>query len=319
MPLVNSLVFLLGAVEIHEPLVPLWAMELAADIFLGTWLFFVGASVGSFLNVVVYRLPRGMNLIHPGSRCPSCLHPIRLRDNIPILSWLLLRGRCRDCRAPVSSRYFWVELLMGSVFLGLWLLEAPRTGIAPWCAYVLHVLLIATILAGALIHADRYATPPLLFAPILLAGCVLPLLWPEIRRLSAWPHDFRDWQAGAVDGLIGIMAGVIFAATGSLLRILAGRGWPDFAPVAMMAAVGAVLGWQLMLLATPAIVLVYVAAAIALWLLGPLPSASTEQPMVTELPEGAADNQPAPGAETESSADDVESPLPAVSSERDPP
>src|SRR5262245_5912029 len=124
MPLLDCFPCLLAAAQIREPLVPLWAMELAFDVFLGAWLFFVGASVGSFLNVVVYRLPRGINLVYPGSRCPSCLHAIRLRDNIPILSWLVLRGRCRDCRAVVSSRYFWVELLMGSVFLGVWLLEA---------------------------------------------------------------------------------------------------------------------------------------------------------------------------------------------------
>src|SRR5687768_10197877 len=89
------------AADIREPLLPLWALELAADVSLGLWLFCIGASVGSFLNVVVYRLPRGLNLVHPASRCPSCLHPIRLRDNIPILSWLLLGGKCRDCRAPI--------------------------------------------------------------------------------------------------------------------------------------------------------------------------------------------------------------------------
>jgi hypothetical protein len=150
-----------------------------------------------------------------------------------------------------------------------------------------------------------------LFLPILLAGFVLPLFWPEIRRLPAWHYDFAaPWQAGAVDGLIGILAGVIFAATGSLLRILAGRGWPNFAPVAMMAAVGAVLGWQLMLLVTPAIVLVYVAAAIALWLLGPLPHVAAEPPATTES-DSAASQELGPPPES------AEPPLPAISSERE--
>ena len=292
MPLVNSFVFLLAAVEIREPLVPLWAMELAADIFLGTWLFFVGASVGSFLNVVVYRLPRGMNLIHPGSRCPSCLHPIRLRDNIPVLSWLLLSGRCRDCRAPVSSRYFWVELLLGGIFLGLWLLEAnlaqsyaapnlrlgmraspPPTAISFWCAYGLHVGLIAVLVAGALIHADGFRTPVQIFAPVLVLGLALPIVWPEIRRVAAFPYqDPNNWQAALVDGAAGVIAGALLALIGSMRWLVMLRDWPRCAPIALLASVGAVVGWQMMLLITPLIVLLYLAAAGALWLLGPLPS-----------------------------------------------
>src|SRR5204862_5171534 len=98
--------FLVAA--IRESLVPLWAMELVARVFLYGWLFCVGACVGSFLNVVVYRLPRGKNLAHPGSTCPQCGHAIRLYDNIPLLSWLLLGGHCRDCRSRISPRYFWV-------------------------------------------------------------------------------------------------------------------------------------------------------------------------------------------------------------------
>src|SRR5580765_3469941 len=103
-----DLALLLAAAPIREPLMPLWAMELLASLFLYAWLFCVGACIGSFLNVVVYRLPRGKNLVYPGSMCPRCGHPIRLYDNIPIVSWLVLRGRCRDCRASISPRYVFV-------------------------------------------------------------------------------------------------------------------------------------------------------------------------------------------------------------------
>jgi len=313
MPLIEIVMPLLAAAEIREPLVPLWAMERAADIFLGAWLFFVGVSVGSFLNVVVYRLPRGLNLVHPPSRCPSCLHPIRLRDNVPILSWLLLGGKCRDCQARYSSRYFWVELLMGSVFLGVWLLEAnvayafwendpvrrPLDGhnlLAFWCAYGLHVALFATVLGGALIHGDRFRTPPTLFVPVLIAGFVLPLFWPEIRRLPASPSTpHGGWQAGAIDGVVGIAAGALLALLGAGFRVLAGRGWPAFAPVMLMASLGVVLGWQRMLLAAPAVVLLYVAAAFALWLLGPLPSLpqpSLPQPSIPQSPDALLPDSP---------------------------
>lgn len=70
----------------------------------------LGLAVGSFLNVVVYRLPRGENLNHPGSHCPNCDHPVRMRDNVPLVSWLRLRGRCRDCAHPISPRYPLLEL-----------------------------------------------------------------------------------------------------------------------------------------------------------------------------------------------------------------
>jgi leader peptidase (prepilin peptidase)/N-methyltransferase len=75
-----------------------------------------GLTIGSFLNVVVYRLPRGLSLSSPPSACPSCGHPIRWRDNVPVLSWLLLRGRCRDCGNSVSIRYPLIEAATGLAF-----------------------------------------------------------------------------------------------------------------------------------------------------------------------------------------------------------
>src|SRR5580658_10217006 len=90
---------------------------------LDAWLFAVGAAVGSFLNVVVYRLPAGKSLVYPGSSCPVCGHPIRWYHNIPLVSWLLLRGRCHDCGTGISSRYPLVELTGGLLFVGLAALE----------------------------------------------------------------------------------------------------------------------------------------------------------------------------------------------------
>ncbi|MCA9172290.1 MAG: prepilin peptidase [Planctomycetales bacterium] len=87
------------------------------------WIGFVGGSIGSFLNVVVYRLPAGLSLVHPGSRCPHCGHAIRWYDNLPVLGWLGLRGRCRDCRAPISARYPIVEAIVMLLFLWEWSLD----------------------------------------------------------------------------------------------------------------------------------------------------------------------------------------------------
>src|SRR5438445_4383843 len=86
------------------------------------FLFVLGACVGSFLNVVIWRLPRGESLVRPGSRCPSCGKPIRWYDNLPVLSWILLRARCRACSKPISARYPLVEPLTA----GLCVLLATR-------------------------------------------------------------------------------------------------------------------------------------------------------------------------------------------------
>jgi leader peptidase (prepilin peptidase)/N-methyltransferase len=87
------------------------------------WLFLIGAAVGSFLNVCIYRIAQGKSLVWPGSRCGHCFHEVRLKDNIPLVSYWVLRGRCRDCGARFSSRYFWVELFTALTFVALYVLE----------------------------------------------------------------------------------------------------------------------------------------------------------------------------------------------------
>ena len=104
-------------------------LSLPAFWFLAAvWLLAVGGSFGSFLNVVVYRLPEGMSLVQPPSHCPRCKHPIRWRDNLPVLGWLLLRGRCRDCRLPIPFRYPLVEAIAAAVFLAVGLVEGLSGG-----------------------------------------------------------------------------------------------------------------------------------------------------------------------------------------------
>jgi leader peptidase (prepilin peptidase)/N-methyltransferase len=266
------------AAELHQPLLPLWALELVARSLLMAWLFFFGACVGSFLNVVVYRLPRRLNLVYPGSRCPQCGHAIRARDNLPILSWLLLRGRCRDCAAPISSRYYFVELVVGLLFLVVAVLEAflPRGALpsvgpgrrllavsdaaAFWSMYALHVGLAATLVAASLIEFDGGRVPRRLFLPILFVGLALPMIWPDLRPQPfvaefPWP----DWLAGLADGLAGIAAGGILGALVGLGWWLGvgRRHWLQAAPITLFATVGCVLGWQRTIELAPPALLIY--------------------------------------------------------------
>jgi leader peptidase (prepilin peptidase)/N-methyltransferase len=134
------------------------------------WLVFVfalGCCIGSFLNVVVYRMPRDKSLVTPPSACPVCDKHIRFYDNIPLVSWLVLGRKCRYCRTPISPRYFVIELLTGSIFLGLFLLyfhTDVRGHVQPfsdpgWFIYLLHIILLATFIAASAIDLEYWIIP----------------------------------------------------------------------------------------------------------------------------------------------------------------
>jgi len=153
---------------------------------LAVFIFAFGCCIGSFLNVVIYRLPREKSLVHPGSACPSCGEPIRFYDNIPLLSWLALGAKCRHCKARISVRYFIVELLTGSVFLGLYLVyfhTSVRSGMhvpGGWFVYAVHLVLLGAFIAGSGIDLELWIIPLsicwLVTAAGLVGSAVAPLL-----------------------------------------------------------------------------------------------------------------------------------------------
>ena len=260
--------------KIDQPWPPLWVMELAAKVLLGAWIFFFGACVGSFLNVVIYRLPRGMSLVHPGSRCPTCGHAIRGWDNIPLVSWLLLGGKCRDCSAPISPRYYYVELTVGIVFLLTAYVEAfsrgspilppelyvgrpmlrMHDGLPFWLAYGTHVVLLTTLIGAVLIASDGLRPPWRLFLPVLAIGLGLPLAFPQIRRVPLFrDSSFPGWQASLAEGLAGLAAGALAGLLAGLCWWAASgrRAWPRAAPVLVFGVIGMVVGWQRILHIAP--------------------------------------------------------------------
>ena len=187
------------------------------------WLFAIGACVGSFLNVVVYRIPAGLSIAHPPSHCPNCQQQIRRQDNIPILSWLALRGKCHYCAAPISIRYLLIELLVAITFTVLALFEATTNGanlpgiagqfssFAPaiWVIYGNQVFLLSTLWCIALIELDQQRVPKQLGIPCLLIAAISMAMIPDF-----YPHalDFKlSWQ------LSNLVTGILGAATGALL------------------------------------------------------------------------------------------------------
>ena len=184
----------------------------------------VGLVVGSYLNVVVHRLPRGESTITPRSHCPWCGHVIRLRDNIPLLSWIRLHGRCRDCDSPISARYPLVEAATGLLFA----LCVLRFGATP--AAAIAATFCALCLALGLIDAEHYLLPNKITYPGIALGLVL-------SPLTTWT-DLRSSLLGAVvgGGALTILIGLWY-----LLRRSQGMGWGD---PKMLAMVGAFLGLE---------------------------------------------------------------------------
>jgi len=142
-----------------------------------------GLIIGSFLNVVAYRLPRKESLVTPGSRCPHCEHPVRPYDNVPVVSWLVLRGRCRDCDEPVSRRYPLVEALTGLLFAAVVAVHFENTA-----QIVLGLVLVAFLIPLTLIDLDLRLLPDRLTLPAAVLAIVLgTALDPdgEVQRLIA--------------------------------------------------------------------------------------------------------------------------------------
>jgi leader peptidase (prepilin peptidase)/N-methyltransferase len=129
-----------------------------------------GLAIGSFLNVVIHRLPRGESLVSPGSRCPRCQAPIRAWENVPVLSWLALRGRCRHCGEPISPRYPLVEAATGALFAAVVLAAGPDRDV--W----LGLVLVAVLVPVAFIDLDHRIIPNRIMLPAAIAAPVILLL-----------------------------------------------------------------------------------------------------------------------------------------------
>ncbi len=225
-----------------SPEVPLQPEPIIAAVFALVW----GSLWGSFLNVVVYRLPAGLSVVRPRSRCPQCLTPIASWHNIPVLSWLLLRGRCAACQAPIAVRYPAVESTVAALSLAVatpWLplcLASEPVGWQPVLALLGEQLFVFVWVAIALIDADTFVVPDVLSLPLPLLGLALAALVGDLRGVT--------WQQSGAGALVG---------GGGLLLVqwlygrLTGREGLGTGDIKLLGGIGALLG----LVALPAVVL----------------------------------------------------------------
>jgi leader peptidase (prepilin peptidase)/N-methyltransferase len=200
--------------------------------------FIFGSAVGSFLNVVIYRLPEGLSLLHPPSRCPHCQTRLKPYDNVPVFGWLWLRGRCRFCKAPISIRYPLIEALTGCLFLAaFWLLGMTWITFGYW-------ILLSWLVALSFIDFDTLTLPN----PLTQSGLLLGLVF------QAWNGHL---QVGTIGGTVqGLMTGVIGAVLGiwlfDMTTLFASTALGQTAmgggDAKLAAMLGAWLGWQGVLL-----------------------------------------------------------------------
>lgn len=196
--------------------------------------FVLGAVVGSFANVCIHRLPRGESVVRPRSRCPGCGGPIAAWDNVPVLSWLLLRGRCRACRAPISPRYPLVEALVGALFAAAALLHGlGPVALAGALLATAAVVLTATDLEARVLP-DEVTIGVLVLGVLLAAARDLPSLGAQ------GPGAFRSH-------LLPSLAGAAFGAAlvwgvGAAYRLVRGAEGMGLGDVKMIAMIGAFVG-----------------------------------------------------------------------------
>lgn len=198
-------------------------MSPAFPVFAGLF----GLTVGSFLNVVIHRLPRRESINWPGSHCTSCNRLLSWFENIPLVSWLVLRGRCRTCRARISATYPLVELVTGAVFLAASLLY----GLTP--LLVVRLLFASALIALFVIDLRHQILPNAITLPGLAAGLAISLFLPP------------GWRSALAGAAFGGLFPWLIAEAYLRLRGREGMGMGDFK---MLAMVGAFLGWPLIYL-----------------------------------------------------------------------
>ena len=214
------------------------------NVFFILAFFLFGLVFGSFLNVCIYRLPRELSVVSPRSFCPACGVPIAFYDNIPVLSWLILRGRCRNCNARISPRYALVELLTGVFFALSYVAAGPEPAAFKWSIF--SFLMIGLIFTDA----ETKLLPDLLTKPGIAAGLAFSLWVPAEGPARLFLRNVDNWRVlSLVNSISGAVLGAAFILCVALayeaLRGVEGMGRGD---VKLMALIGAFVGVKLTLL-----------------------------------------------------------------------
>ena len=222
------------------------------DPLLACIVFGLGLLFGSFLNVCIYRLPRGKSVVWPGSKCPQCEAPIPPYDNVPVLSWLILRGRCRHCQAAISARYMMVELLTGALFLSCYAQFGLTLAGLKCCVFAFLLLGLIFTDAETKLLPDKMTLPGLAaglaFSVLVPVNDLLSSLLPNAISLPVSAH--AEWRFFSfLDSAVGAAVGASFIyGAGAIYMRWRGVEGMGFGDVKLMAMVGAFVGVRLTVL-----------------------------------------------------------------------
>jgi len=219
------------------------------DPFLASSIFLFGLAFGSFLNVCIYRLPLGLSVVSPRSACPKCKQPIAFYDNIPVLSWVILGGRCRNCKTRISPRYWMIELLTALLFLGCYWHFGLTLSTLKYCVFAF--LLLGLIFTDA----ETKLLPDKMTLPGLALGVIFSLLVPVNDLASQFlpgmvnlpfSGDISARLLSLADSLLGAALGASFIyGAGAIYLRWRGTEGMGFGDVKLMAMAGAFLGMKL--------------------------------------------------------------------------
>ena len=212
------------------------------QLYLDCVVFAFGAVIGSFLNVCVHRMPLEQSIVTPPSHCPHCNERIRWMDNIPLISYLALRGKCRHCGARISPRYFLVELLTAALFLLMWLKltewnHPPVRGI-DFLKGPIYWMVIAGLIVATFIDFEHYIIPNEITFGGLIIGLLLSAVYPPLLDADTIKVSLMRSFLGAIVGGVALLT---VAMVGELIFRREAMGMGD---VKLLAAIGAFFGWQ---------------------------------------------------------------------------
>jgi leader peptidase (prepilin peptidase)/N-methyltransferase len=219
------------------------------DPVLALMIFGLGLAFGSFLNVCIHRLPLGLSVVRPGSACPKCKKPIPFYDNVPLLSWLILRGRCRNCKAAISPRYLLVEVLTGLLWIACYWYFGLTLSTLKYCVFSFLLLGLIYTDAETKLLPDKLTLPGLalgvLFSFFVPVNDLASQFLPGIVNLPV-SGDISERLISLVDSLMGALVGAsfIYGAGAIYLRWRKAEGM-GFGDVKLMAMAGAFLGVKL--------------------------------------------------------------------------
>ncbi len=215
---------------------PLADVAAAHPWFFPAFVFVLGACIGSFLNVVIYRVPAGKSIVRPGSTC-GCGKPIAWYDNIPIFSWVVLRGRARCCGRPFSVRYPFVELLTGALFLACWVRFPP---VAAACGWVF----VSSLVCALFIDLDHMIIPDAFTIGLAVEGLLLSALAPALHGQHGEYYSVDSLRSVSA-ALVGMVAGsgvILWIAL--VAEALLKKEAMGFGDVKFVGAIGAFCGWH---------------------------------------------------------------------------